>query len=93
METVPQFLKVRIASFLPPSDVVRLSWASTTLHEELALARIPMRIPFKSWYDEPLDSDKTIAKSIKRGPKVRIAFVAEPIKLSNGAATYDIIYI
>lgn len=73
METLPQCLKVRIASFLPPSDVVRLSRVSATLHEDLSLARIPMRIPFKSWYDEPLNSDNTVAQSIKRGPKVRIA--------------------
>ena len=69
METIPQSLKVRIASFLCPGDVVRLSRASKILYEDLALARIPMRIPFKSWYDEPLTSD-TEVQSIRRGPKV-----------------------
>lgn len=73
METLPQSLKVRIASYLRPADAVRLSRASKTIFEDLALARIPMRIPFKSWYDdEPLasDRDSTTGQTIKRGPKI-----------------------
>jgi len=69
MENLPQPLKLQLASFLCPSDVVSLSLASKALREDLSFARIPMRIPFKSWYDEPLHSESE-GMPIRRGPKV-----------------------
>jgi len=69
---LPACLKVRVASFLSAADAARFSQSSKTLYEDLSLARIPMHIPFKSWYDEPLSSTNNggATTTPKQGPKI-----------------------
>jgi hypothetical protein len=66
---LPSALKVRIASYLSPRDAVRMSKTCRDLYQDLALAQLPMKIPFKSWYDDPLPDATTIPHP-KRGPKI-----------------------
>lgn len=66
---LPSALKVRIASFLSPRDAVRMSKSCKILYDDLALTQLPMKIPFKSWYDDPLP-DATTIQHPRRGPKI-----------------------
>jgi hypothetical protein len=72
MVELPSALKVAIASYLSARDAVRLSHCCKTLYDDLALAQLPMKIPFKSWYDD--DGSTTAATSssdnLRRGPKI-----------------------
>ena len=61
---LPSALKVRIASFLSPRDAVRLSKTCKILYHDLALTQLPMKIGFKSWYDDQNDEHP------RRGPKI-----------------------
>lgn len=66
---LPSALKVRIASFLTPRDAVRMSKSCKNLYHDLALTQLPMKIPFKSWYDDPLPDAATVQHP-RRGPKI-----------------------
>jgi hypothetical protein len=66
---LPAALKVRIASFLSPRDAVRMSKSCKNLYDDLSLTQLPMRIPFKSWYEDPLPGTTTLPHP-KQGPKI-----------------------
>jgi hypothetical protein len=66
---LPTVLKVRIASFLSPKDAFLFSKSCRGMYDDLSLTQLPMKIPFKSWYDDPLP-DATSVQQPKRGPKI-----------------------
>lgn len=65
MQNLPSPLENLVASFLPVDDVVALSRTSKSMLDSLALARIPMQIPFKSWYDNSAEGPQP-----RKGPRI-----------------------
>ncbi|CAB9506979.1 expressed unknown protein [Seminavis robusta] len=65
---LPAVMKVRIASFLSPQDAISFSRTCKVFYDDLSMTTLPMRIPYKSWYDDDLQD--TTAVQWKRGPKI-----------------------